>query len=136
MVKRNAETGREVLKRIVALLFALAELADRASLASRSVRYQMLAILHLAEAVAQTLVIGKARDFGLPTPLQTSLGGDGSDDMTRLALSLRILALALASLAERSVGHGSCHITVAQIEVLQKFGQLAACHILLSPDTS
>lgn len=140
-MRRNAETNRDILKCIVALLFALAELADRASLARSPVRYQMLSILRMAEAVAQAFVIGKARDLGVSTPLQASLDSDDPDDMTRLALSLRILALALAGLlarAERCASQGSGHITVVKIEVLRQLVQPAArrSQNIPPPDTS
>ena len=55
----NAET--DMLKRIIALLFALAGLADRAGARSRPVRCLVLGILRPAEAVAQASVIGTAR---------------------------------------------------------------------------
>lgn len=134
----STATDRDVLRRIAALLFALAELADRASLAPCPVRYQVLAILCHAEAVALTFVAGKARDLGMPPP-QAGLGGNDPDDVVRLALSLRILALALLALAaraERSAGQD--HITIVKIPVPRQLDQLAACGSQhnLPPDTS
>lgn len=101
----------EVLKRVIALLFALAELADRASVVSRPVRLHVLGILRPAEAVAWASLNGTARDFGAPLPpqayvaigaLTVSSDGDDAADATRLALRFRALALALASLLARA----------------------------------
>lgn len=140
----NAQTNRDVLKGIVALLFALAELADRASLASHPIRCHVLGILRQAEAIVQAFVISMARDFGAPMPPQACLAicaqmfvpdghhrgnnhGDDPADAVRLGLNLRVLALALASLsarAERSACYDFGHaVMVAQ--TLQKLLPLA-----------
>lgn len=131
-------TNRDVLKRIVALLFALAELADRASLASRPVRDYVLGILRPAEAVAQGFVFDTACDLGVTMPPQASLGGDHPDDATRLAVALRILALVLASLSARTERSASRDhvVMIATIDVLRS--QLAGCRSqsVPAPDTS
>lgn len=77
----NAET--DVLKRIIALLLALAGLADRASGLPRPIRWLVFRILRPAEAVAREFVIGRASNIG-------------DVDTTRLALCFRALALALS----------------------------------------
>ena len=103
----GVDGDRAVLQRIVALLFALAVLADRASSRSRAVCLFVLNILRQAEAVAQECLIGTARDFGAPMPVQAQLaiqastsadGGDHSAEAARLAGRFRALALALAYL--------------------------------------
>jgi hypothetical protein len=154
-VERNAETDRDVLKRIIALLFALAELADRASIAPYSVRCHVLAILRPAEAVMQAFVVSMARDLALPLPPQAYIAisaqlcapdGDDPADATHLAFRLRVLALVLASLLAQAECLTCCdagHIAPTpqfepQIEVLQKRALLAACRSqsLRPPDTS
>jgi hypothetical protein len=158
-VEWKAETEREVLKRIIALLFALAELADRSSLAPFPVRCHVLCILRPAEAVIQAFIIDMARDFGMQMPPQAYLtiseqmcvpDGDDPADASRLALRLRVLALTLASLMAQAECLGpecfafckagriapSAKIN-AQIEVLQKLAQQAAFRSQRAPpDTS
>jgi hypothetical protein len=134
-MERSAETEMDVLKRIITLLFALAELADRASLAPFPVRCHVLAILRPAEAVIQAFIIDMARDLGMQMPPQAYLtiseqmcAADGDDpvDATRLALRLRVLALTLASLAAQAECYGpecsASHETLvtAQIGLLLK----------------
>jgi hypothetical protein len=139
----KAETERDVLKRIIALLFALAELADRSSLAPFPVRCHVLCILRPAEAVIQAFIINMARDLGAQMPPQAYLtiseqmcmpDGDDPADAMRLALRLRILALTLASLlaqAECCAGHDyggfdpGAKIDTA-IDMLRKLVQVAA----------
>lgn len=98
----NAET--DMLKRIMALLVALAGLADRAGTLSHPVRCLVLGILRPAEAVARAFVIRSARGAPLPAQacamrgLMVAREGDDAADATRLALQFRALALALAGL--------------------------------------
>jgi hypothetical protein len=155
MVEWKAEAERDILKRIIALLFALAELADRASLAPFPVRCHVLCILRPAEAVIQAFIINMARDLGASLLPQAYLTiseqicmPDGNDpaDATRLALRLRVLALALVSLlaqAECSVSCDADRIAPtpqleSQIELLQKLALQAAFRSqdILPPDTS
>ena len=87
------------INRIAALLFALADLAERAAGRSAAVRILILLILRPAEAMARRL----AMDFYADTdfaPLLHVLDGDGSTAAVRLALSLRMLAMALAALPD------------------------------------
>ncbi|WP_200948380.1 MULTISPECIES: hypothetical protein, partial [unclassified Mesorhizobium] len=65
---RNANRNRDVLERIVALLFALAVLAERASSRSWFVRRRVLAILNPAEEAAYRCLADAARGFGAPVP--------------------------------------------------------------------
>jgi hypothetical protein len=101
----SAEIEREGLKRIVALLFALADLADRAGGASRSVRRTVLDILWPAEAVAREFVMGFPLGFDPAACASEAAGMDSAailwDDRAeavRLASSFRALALLLAYL--------------------------------------
>jgi hypothetical protein len=154
-VEWKTETERDILKRIIALLFALAELADRSSLAPFPVRCHVLCILRPAEAVIQAFIIDMARDLGTPLLPQAYLtiseqmcmpDGDDPTDASRLALRLRVLALTLANLLAQAECSVSCDAdriapTVqleSQIELLQKLALQAACRSqrVLPPDTS
>ena len=92
------ERHREVLKRIVALLFALADLADCAGARSRRVRCEVLFILSHGEDVAREFIIEEAQWSGIPIlclPAPTCDGGS-VDDAVQLAARLRALATILA----------------------------------------
>lgn len=106
----RARRGTEILQRIVALLFLLADLAEQAALAPRRVRLRMLAVLYRAEIRAYSSVYGVACDFGAPAMPQAVAfvpltggdspsdddglpGGDSASDAKLLALRLRALAL-------------------------------------------
>ncbi len=101
----GAEMEVRVLQRIVALLLALATLADRAAGMPLAVRVVILAILRQGEAVAWAFAIGDApmparsrpeepgpQPIGLPLPLE----GNDPAEAARLAASLRALALIFA----------------------------------------
>ncbi len=118
----NFKKDQDVLKRIIALLLAMAGLADRASVASYPVRRRTLEILLPAEAVAQESVLGMARNLGAPIPPQAYLAicglmftheGDDPADAVRLALRLRVLALALASLSMWA-GRFACRVSAGR----------------------
>ena len=108
------EDNRRMLKRIVALLFALAGLAERLSGLPRPVRAFVLRILRSAEAVARDFVLETTQDHGVPAPLPAFLdalqGGDSPADAMRLAQSFRVLAVLLDWLADRNPGRGKCCI--------------------------
>jgi hypothetical protein len=90
--------NRDVLERIVVLLFALAGLADRVAGAPFLRRRQVLEILAYGEAEARSFVIGMV--CGEPV----SAGAlEPTDDAARLAVSFRALALALCILLARRV---------------------------------
>lgn len=94
---RQVENG-QMLHRIVALLFALADLAEAASLRSRTVRQLVLWVLYPAEAAARKLVLDACGPVTLPEP-STAFIGDGFNEAIRLAACFRILAFTLASLS-------------------------------------
>lgn len=83
------ETERAALKRIVALLFALADLAELACSRSQAVRGFVLWILLPAEAVARNLVTGT------PAPVSFCQAGNSAADAMRLAQNFRDLACEL-----------------------------------------
>jgi hypothetical protein len=100
-------TYRETLRRIVALLLSLADMADLASTRSWRVRCEVLAIVRRAEAAAFRSVAGAAGNFGAPVPAQAIVAagawmaaddGDDPADAARSAQRLRALAFALAFL--------------------------------------
>jgi hypothetical protein len=89
---RKAEKGRDREARIVALLFALADLAERAALRSAPVRWVVLWFLWHADAVARDHIAGypsKTAGEHLPPAFRC---GYGPDDAMNLAVSLRALA--------------------------------------------
>ena len=99
-----SEDNRRMLKRIVALLFALASLAERLTGLPRPLRAFVLRILRSAEAVARDFVLETKQDYGVPGSLPACFGalqgGDSPADAVRLAQSLRVLAVLLDRLAE------------------------------------
>lgn len=103
---RNTDRqNRDMFKRIVALLFALAVIAERASAMPAPVRSLALRFLRRAELAARSYVHWAARDCG--APLQWALpdaAGENSDREAALALAwwLRILAVALRELPRRA----------------------------------
>ena len=87
------------MERIAALLFALADLAERAGGRSAAIRVLVLLMLRPAEAMARRLVM----DFYGDTDIAPLLQLQADDDCTaaiRLALSFRMLAMALAALPD------------------------------------
>ncbi len=117
----------KTLRRIVALLLALAGLTERASGRCHAVRWSVLWLLRPAEAIARDYVAaltGDPRLASRPAPAIVLAGG-GHADATRLALSFRMLAGVLAAFAEqmfttlqadlthaRRVGPAQCAIRV------------------------
>ena len=99
----RAAIGRDrgTLKRTIALLFALAGLADRASHAPWPVRVVVLAILRHGETVARLLLV-ETSHHGAPPNVAVGPAGSSPADAVALALSLRLVALALAALITRS----------------------------------
>jgi hypothetical protein len=91
---RNANWNRDVLERIVALLFALANLAELAADAPFLRRRQVLEILSCGEAEAWAFVMGLPPGALAPT--------EAADDAAGLAARLRALALALCVLLARA----------------------------------
>ena len=111
------EEERRVLERIVALLFAFAELAERLCGSSRPVRCFVLLILRYAEAIAGDFVLETAAECGAPPPVGLVMprrqGGDSPADAARLARSFLALAALLDRLADRNCGHRPRGVTQA-----------------------
>lgn len=98
----TAEAKGRALQRMVALLLALADLAERAGAAPFPVRFIVLAILRHAEAVAWQFVavavpVPSRADVEAPVPCR-----DSRAEAVRLALGLRILALVVAELTAQA----------------------------------
>ena len=100
----KAQMGGRVqaLKRIVALLFFFAALAERASMRPGPVRPILIWILRHVEAIALEFVMGRLR---LDTPSRIS----GPAEAKRLASSFRALAVALEALVWRMTRSGQVH---------------------------
>lgn len=100
----DSEGMREELMRIVALLLALATLAERACFAPLAVRVTVMGLLRPAELAAWDFVQG---DATMPEPV-------GADDDPAAAMLLaarfRALAVMLAAFADRFCGGGSVQI--------------------------
>jgi hypothetical protein len=88
----EASWNRDVLERIVALLFSLAHLADLAAGAPYLRRRRVLGILSQGEAEARAFLFGTADDDA-PAEAPKRAG-----DAARLAMRLRALALVLCVL--------------------------------------
>jgi hypothetical protein len=98
-LNHTIERHREMLQRIVALLFALADLANRASARSRRVRCEVLFILSHGEAVAREFIIEEAQASGTPIlylPAPACDDGGSAGHAMRLAARFRALAAILA----------------------------------------
>lgn len=99
----NNKHDRQALKRIVALLFAFAELADRAGAAPRPIRVIVLWLLRAVELIAREFVIDVAEECGVDSSLAVLPDAhDIADDASRLARSFAALATLLADLTRRS----------------------------------
>jgi hypothetical protein len=90
----------KVLRRIAAILLALAALAERASRRSGPVRSLVLWILRAADAAASAFAAEIAPLA--PIALATLQPGDGRDDAVRLAEKFRLLAAAFFALAHEA----------------------------------
>ena len=102
----KAEMGGRVqaLKRIVALLFFFAALAERASMRRGPVRPILIWTLRHVEAIALEFVMGQLR---LDTPSRICVGGPA--EAKRLASSFRALAVALEALVWGMTRSGQVH---------------------------
>ncbi len=92
----EANGNRDVLERIVALLFALAGLADLAAGLPAPRRRHVLGILGVGEAEARAFLIG----ISTGAPVQADAPGEAGD-AARLAARLRMLALVLCAMLAR-----------------------------------
>lgn len=95
---------RAALRRIIALLFAFADLAEATCGRSRPARWLVLTILGLAETTARDYVGQLTGLAPFVTPTKTpvepncSRAGESVPEATRLAFVFRMLAAALAAL--------------------------------------
>ena len=96
---REVERNRDALERIVALLLALAGLADRASGLPAARRLDLLCILGRGAAEARAFVTGAASG---PCEEGGQTGFHTADDAARLAAGFRALALLLAAILARA----------------------------------
>jgi len=94
----------KTLRRIVALLLALAGLAERASGRCHAVRWSVLWLLRPGEAIARDYVAALTRDAGLEiqfAPDAIASSGNSAADATHLADCFRTLAALLSTLVEQ-----------------------------------
>ena len=117
----------DVLGRIVALLFSLADLADIAAGLSAPRRRYLLGILSVAEAEAHDFLIGAS------TPVSAG-GQDTADDALRLAARLRALAMLLmVLLMQKATPSGTADPFVGRKTPALRAGRPASS---AAPDTS
>ena len=102
------EAEETMLRRIVALLYSLANLAEQAAVRSPAIRHLVLLFLRPAESLAREMVIRDSRHFGVAVPdlLVVDRTGDSADDATRLARRFRELALTLERLVTLLLAKG------------------------------
>ena len=99
----TTDENRKALRRIAAMLVALAGLAERASGRSRAVCLLVLWLLRPGEAIARDYVAGLVGSAGV-LPAATRPGGDAAAaEAIRLAASFRSLAAALSGLVNETV---------------------------------
>ena len=98
----TTDENRKTLRRIVALLVALADLAERASGRSSAICLLVLWLLRPGEVIARDYVAGLVGNAGVP-PAPIRPGGDAATEAIRLAASFRSLAAALSALAAWTV---------------------------------
>jgi hypothetical protein len=127
MEEWGTDAGYDVLGRIVALLFSLADLADIAAGLPAPRRRYLLGVLSVAEAEAHDFLIGPG------TPASAG-GQDTVDDAMSLAARLRALALLLiVMLVQRFVLLGAVALCVDRERTARVKNLLAR---LAAPDTS
>lgn len=102
---------------IVALLLALADLAERAGGRSAAVRHNVLYLLRPAEAVAFGYFARLTRSV---VPITFRLNDDSAAEAMRLAHSFRALAALLAALPDAIFAH-------AHSAMLSDIGGLSQC---------
>ncbi len=105
---RAAFRGERTLRRIAALLVALAALAERAATCPPPVRFFVLWLLRQAETAAAEFVF---EETGLPLPAVEGFAaeGFGREDALRLAARFHALAALLAALLVAFL-HDACHL--------------------------
>jgi len=96
----SSKHERQALRRIVALLFAFAVLADRAGASPRPIRVAVLWLLRAVESIAWEFVATVAEESGVsPSLALPAFARDIADDAGRLARSFTSLAELLTDLA-------------------------------------
>ncbi len=103
----EANWNRDVLERIVALLFALASLADLAAGVPFLRRRRVLEILSHGEVEARAFLFG-----GAPVPSDTL---ENTGDAERLAVRFRALALVLCALLAQAARFGPSGAVDSQV---------------------
>jgi hypothetical protein len=93
---RNRTTDWEALRRIVAVLLALADLAERAGGRSLAVRSLVLRLLRPGEVLAWDYLAGLTRYAAVPSE-SLPFTHDSVTEAIRLATSFRTLAAALTA---------------------------------------
>ena len=129
------EDNRRMLKRIVALLFAFAGLAERLDDLPSPVRGIVLWVLQSAETIARDFVMDTALEQGAPVMpglviIQALPVADGPADAMWLADSFRALGLLLNRLADGNRGSRRMCITGLCIAVAAagtRFGRRPLC---------
>jgi hypothetical protein len=125
---RNANSNRDVLERIVALLFALANLAELAAGLPFLRRRQALEILSCGEVEARAFVTGMVLGGPVPADMPERVGA------SRLAASFRALALLLCALLARPFAlRGAAGLRVDRCKPARPASYRA---VLPAPDTS
>lgn len=134
MVDWETDWSRDVLERIVVLLFSLAGLADLAARAPFLRRRKVLEILGRGEAEARAFLIGNVSSAGPVDALETA------GDAARLAARLRALAMLLCILLARRVALPGVAVPrdaigrrVGRVKPAGRAGRQAALSV---PDTS
>lgn len=95
---RNRTTNREALRRVVAVLLALADLAERAGGRSLAVRSLVLRLLRPGEVLARDYLARLTRHAAVSSE-SLPFTHDSVTEAIRLATSFRTLAAALTALA-------------------------------------
>ncbi len=111
----GAATNDRTLRRIIAMLVALAVLAERAADRSLPVRWSVLVLLRHAETVALALVV-EATQAGWAGFEQPPEAGSNPADAVLLGMRLRMLATVLAALLDsegRPDEDGACIVRAA-----------------------
>lgn len=94
------EAEETMLRRIVALLYSLANLAEQAAVRCPAIRRLVPLLLRPAESLAREMVIRDSQHFGVAVPelLVADRIGDSADDAMHFARHFRELALTLERL--------------------------------------
>lgn len=131
--KRQDKENGPALKRIVAMLFALADLADQASSRSCLVRCLVFWILRPAEAVAWEFVLEAQAGVPMRSAPMIACSRDGPADVVQLARTFRALAVMLDSLPAQASAGWQTGCRVQPLDVLDRFRQVFRRPALQAP---